>query len=75
MTVSRGVLRIGGTIVGGTLGFLIMLNHRLATDPYALMASPLAPPDMQDIPGSCQNHFWNLLLCYHKAHDQELLLP
>lgn len=43
MTVSRGVLRIGGTIVGGTLGYLIMLNHRLATDPYALMASPLAP--------------------------------
>ena len=54
MTVSRGVLRIGGTIVGGTLGYLIMLNYRLATDPYALMASPLAPPDMQDIPSSCQ---------------------
>ena len=38
MTVSRGVLRIVGTIIGGTIGFLIMLHHSLAANPYALMA-------------------------------------
>ena len=42
MTVSRGVLRIAGTVIGGTLGFLIMLNYSLAANPYALMASPPA---------------------------------
>ena len=41
MTVSRGVLRIAGTIVGGSIGFLIMLHYSLAANPYALMASPL----------------------------------
>ncbi len=40
MTVSRGVLRIVGTVIGGTIGFLIMLHHSLAADPYAHMASP-----------------------------------
>ena len=40
MTVSRGVLRIVGTVTGGTIGFLIMLHHSVAADPYALMASP-----------------------------------
>ncbi|CAL5226722.1 g9574 [Coccomyxa viridis] len=38
MTVSRGVLRIVGTVIGGTIGFLIMLHHSLAADPYAHMA-------------------------------------
>lgn len=38
MTVSRGVLRIVGTIIGGTIGFLIMLHYSLAANPYALMA-------------------------------------
>jgi hypothetical protein len=37
MTVSKGVLRIGGTIIGGTLGFLVMLRSGLASDPYLLM--------------------------------------
>ncbi|CAL8463925.1 g3460 [Coccomyxa elongata] len=37
MTISKGVLRIGGTIVGGTLGFLVMLRSGLATNPYLLM--------------------------------------
>lgn len=40
MTVSRGVLRIAGTIVGGTIGYLIMYYHGLAANPFALMASP-----------------------------------
>ena len=40
MTVSRGVLRIAGTIVGGTIGYLIMYYHGLASNPFALMASP-----------------------------------
>ena len=39
MTVSRGVLRIAGTVIGGPLGFLIMLNYSLAANPYALMAN------------------------------------
>ena len=37
MTISKGVLRIGGTVVGGTLGFLVMLRSGLATNPYLLM--------------------------------------
>lgn len=37
MTVSKGVLRIMGTIIGGTLGFLVMLRSGLASDPYLLM--------------------------------------
>lgn len=37
MTISKGVLRIGGTAIGGTIGYLVMLNSRLATDPYLLM--------------------------------------
>ena len=37
MTVSKGVLRIGGTIVGGTLGFLVMLRGDVASDPYLTM--------------------------------------
>ena len=37
MTVSKGVLRIGGTIVGGTLGFLVMLRSSVASDPYLTM--------------------------------------
>ena len=40
MTISRGVLRIAGTVVGGTIGYLIMYYHGLAANPYALMASP-----------------------------------
>jgi uncharacterized membrane protein YccC len=43
VTVSKGVLRIGGTAVGGTLGFLVMYNSRVATDPYLLMV-PHPPP-------------------------------
>lgn len=43
VTISKGVLRIGGTAVGGTLGFLVMLNPRLATDPYLLMVPPRLP--------------------------------
>ena len=39
MTISKGVLRIGGTIVGGTLGFLVMLHPGLATNPHLLMVS------------------------------------
>ena len=39
MTVSRGVLRIAGTIIGGSIGFLIMLHYSLAANPYALMVS------------------------------------
>lgn len=34
MTVSKGVLRIGGTIIGGTLGFLVMLRSDIASDPF-----------------------------------------
>ena len=37
MTVSKGVLRIGGTVVGGTLGFLVMLRSGIAADPYLTM--------------------------------------
>jgi uncharacterized membrane protein YccC len=37
MTISKGVLRIGGTIVGGTLGFLVMLRGSVASDPYLTM--------------------------------------
>ena len=40
MTVSRGVLRIAGTIVGGTIGYLIMYYHGIAANPFALMVSP-----------------------------------
>lgn len=40
MTISKGVLRIGGTIVGGTLGFLVMLHSGLATNPHLLMVRP-----------------------------------
>ncbi|BDA49627.1 hypothetical protein COCOBI_14-2470 [Coccomyxa sp. Obi] len=37
-TVSKGVLRVAGTAIGGTLGFLVMLRSGLATNPYALVA-------------------------------------
>lgn len=37
-TLSKMVLRIGGTAVGGTLGLAAMLSPRLAADPYVLMA-------------------------------------
>ncbi len=44
MTVSRGVLRIAGTVVGGSIGFLIMLHYSLAANPYALMVKPCILP-------------------------------
>lgn len=37
-TASKVVLRIAGTVVGGVLGFLLMMNTHLATNPYALAA-------------------------------------
>ena len=37
-TVSRTLLRIVGTAVGGSLGYVAMVHARLATNPYGLMA-------------------------------------
>eukprot|EP00884_Botryococcus_braunii_P019997 jgi/Botrbrau1/6681/Bobra.0202s0022.2 len=38
VAVSKGLFRILSTIIGGTLGYFLMLNHDLATNPYALSA-------------------------------------
>lgn len=37
-TLSKGVLRILTTIAGGVLGYLVMLDRDVATNPYGLMA-------------------------------------
>ncbi len=37
-TVSKAVLWVIGTAVGGTLGFIVMVDNDLATNPYGLMA-------------------------------------
>ncbi|KAK9815502.1 hypothetical protein WJX72_004760 [[Myrmecia] bisecta] len=38
LTVTRGVLRLAGSVLGGVLGFLVMLRPSVATSPYALTA-------------------------------------
>jgi uncharacterized membrane protein YccC len=42
MTVGRGLLRVAGTAVGGTLGFLVMLRAGLASNPYLVMVMVVA---------------------------------
>ena len=36
-TLQKTVFRIIGTVVGGLIGFLVMLKTESATNPYALM--------------------------------------
>ncbi|KAK9815248.1 hypothetical protein WJX72_000626 [[Myrmecia] bisecta] len=37
-TVTRGLLRLAATVLGGVFGFLVMLRPSVATNPYALTA-------------------------------------
>ena len=63
MTTSRGLLRVAGTAVGGTLGFAVMLRAGLASNPYLLMLMVVATAFVFGLAGRSQYLCALFLVC------------